>query len=93
MTKLKGKTYSLNSVKKILDKIDNITINEEYRSVKASVNESISENKLDINFNIEETETFYVERINILGNNITRESVIRSNLEIDEEILLMKFFK
>ena len=95
LTKLKGKTYSLNSVKKILDKIDNITINEEYRSVKASVNESISENKLDINFNIEETETFYVERINILGNNITRESVIRSNLEIDEgdpfnEILQVK---
>ncbi len=84
LTKLKGKTYSLNSVKKILDQIDNITINEEYRSVKATVNESISENKLDINFNIEETDTFYVERINILGNNITRESVIRSNLEIDE---------
>ena len=31
-----------------------------------------------------ESEKFYVERINIYGNNITHESVIRSKLEVDE---------
>ena len=41
-------------------------------------------NKLNINFNIEETEKFYVEKINIFGNNVTRETVIRNQLEIDE---------
>ena len=35
-------------------------------------------------FQIEETEKFLVERINILGNNITRENVIRNKLLIDE---------
>ena len=38
---LKGKHYSINSVNKILDKIDLITINEEYQSIKASVDENI----------------------------------------------------
>ena len=31
-----------------------------------------------------ESEKFYVEKINIFGNNITHESVIRSELEVDE---------
>ena len=81
---LKGKPYSLNSVEKILNNIDNITIQEEYKSVKATISENISKDKLDINFNIQETDKFFVERINIYGNNVTRESVIRNQLEIDE---------
>ncbi len=81
---LKGKPYSLNSVEEILSNIDNITIQEEYKSVKATIDENIIKDKLDINFNIEETEKFFVERINIYGNNVTRESVIRNQLEIDE---------
>ncbi len=84
LTSLKGKPYSLNSVEKILSKIDNITIQEEYKSVKATIDESISKDELDINFNIQETDKFFVERINIYGNNVTRESVIRNELEIDE---------
>ena len=35
-------------------------------------------------FIIDETEKFYVERINIYGNNITKENVIRNQFEIDE---------
>ncbi len=81
---LSGKPYSLNSVENILKRIDTITIQEEYKSIKATIDETIIDNKLDINFNINETEKFYVERINIYGNNITRESVIRNQLEIDE---------
>ena len=81
---LSGKPYSLNSVENILNRIDTITIKEEYKSVKATIEETIIDNKLDINFNINETEKFFVERINIYGNNITRESVIRNQLEIDE---------
>ncbi len=81
---LKGEPYSINTVNKILDKLDKITLNEEYKSINASVEEKIVENKLDLNFNIEETERLFVEKINIFGNNITRESVIRNNLEVDE---------
>ena len=82
--KTKGKPYSINVVEEILDEIDNITINEEYTSVKAYVEENIISNQINLNFTIKETEKYFVNRINIFGNNITRENVIRNQLEIDE---------
>ena len=81
---VKGEPYSISIVNKILEEIDKITLNEEYKSISASVSESIYDDKFDINFDVKETEKFFVERINIFGNNITRESVIRNQLEIDE---------
>ena len=81
---LKGEVYSLNLVNKILDKIDNITVLEEYQSISASVKEDIVSDKINLEFIIKETEKFYVERINIFGNNVTQESVIRNQFEIDE---------
>ncbi len=82
--KLKNEEYSVNRIEDIVEKIETITINEQYESIKASVNEQIVDNKININFKIEEIEKFFIERINILGNNITRESVIRNQIEIDE---------
>ena len=82
--KLKNEEYSVNKIEDIVEKIETITINEQYESIKASVNEQIVDNKININFKIEEIEKFFIERINILGNNITRESVIRNQIEIDE---------
>ena len=82
--KLKGKKYSINSVEKILDEIDKITIQDEFKTSKAFINESVEENKLNIDFIIEESERFFVEKINIFGNNVTRENVIRNQLELDE---------
>ena len=82
--KLKDEPYSINRIEDIVEKIETITINEQYESIKASLNEKIISNKINIDFKIEETEKFFVERINILGNNVTRESVIRNQIEIDE---------
>ena len=82
--KIKGTPYSINTVNKILEQIDKITLKEEYKSINANIDESIYQDKLDINFTIQESEKFFVEKINIFGNNITRESVIRNQLEIDE---------
>ncbi len=83
-SKLEDEPYSLNRVENILEKIEVITINEQYESIKASVNENIVSNKINITFKIEETEKMFIEKINIYGNNITRESVIRNQIEIDE---------
>ncbi len=82
--KLKGEPYSLNRVNDILEEIDKITIFEQYQSISANVLENIEDQKINLNFVIEETEQFFVERINIFGNNVTRENVIRNQLEIDE---------
>ena len=84
LNELNGEPYSLRSVEKILDEIDLITLNDEYKSVSASIEENLVDNKLDIIFKIEETEKFFVERINIFGNNVTRENVIRNQLTFDE---------
>ena len=92
---IKGEKYSINSIQKILDEIDKVSIYEQYESVKAVVEEKIDSNKINLNFKINQTEKFTVERINIFGNNITRENVIRNELELDEgdpynEILFTK---
>ncbi len=81
---LKGNPYSLNTVEKIIDKIDLISVNDQFESVKASVNEEIINDQINLNFLIEKTEIYFVDRINIFGNNVTRENVIRNQLEIDE---------
>ena len=84
LVKLKGEPYSISTINQILDRIDNISINEEFQSVKSEAQENFNLDKIDITFRIEESEKFIVDRINIYGNNITRESVIRNQLEIDE---------
>jgi outer membrane protein insertion porin family len=81
---LKGENYSLNSIDKILKEIDKIVLNEQFEFLKSTVKESIEDNLINLTFDIGESEKFYVGKINILGNNITREEVIRNNLLIDE---------
>ena len=81
---LKGKNYSLNSIDKILNEIDKIVLNKQYEFLKSSVKEKINNDLIDLTFNIEESEKFYVEKINIYGNNITQEQVLRNILLVDE---------
>ena len=81
---IKNEPYSLFSIEKIMEKIENITLNEEYRSISVLIDKKIFENKIDIDFNIEKTEDILVERINIFGNFVTRENVIRNRFFVDE---------
>ena len=93
--KIKGKPYSINAIDKIIDEIDLITSLEQYKFIKANVTETIDQNFLNLEFTIEENEKFYVDKINIYGNTITSENVIRNQLILDEgdpynEILINK---
>ena len=93
--KTKGKAYSINTIDKILNEIDLITTLEQYKFIKANVIESINQNSIDLEFIVEEGETFYVDKINIFGNNVTADNVFRNQLLLDEgdpfsEILLNK---
>ena len=81
---LKSEVYSINKIEQILDEIDEITLNEEFENISASVDEQIVDNKINLNFKIEKSERLIVEKINIYGNNITRENVIRNQFEVDE---------
>jgi len=82
--KLKGKPYSINSIKKITDQIDLLALTEQYESIDIDVNESIENDLLNIDFIVAESKKTNIKRINILGNNVTRENVIRNQFEIDE---------
>ena len=94
--KLKGESYSFNRIEKILKEIERVALLDQYQSITSSVNVNFTDgNKLNFNFNISEIQKQYVERINVLGNNITREDVLRHQFALDEgdtynEILLNK---
>jgi len=85
LDRLKNKNYSFFKISKIVDAIDKVSLSREYDFITAEIiEEKVSPNKLDITFAVSETEKLYVEKINIFGNNITEESVIRNQLEVDE---------
>jgi len=93
--KLKGKTYSLNKIKKILNEIDEIALTKEFEFISAKYKENIIDNNINLLINLEESKKFYIERINVFGNYITEENVIRNSLLVDEgdaynEILVNK---
>ena len=82
---LKNERYSLNKLNKVVKQIDQISISRLYDFLDASIEtEIIEDDKLDITFEVKESEKFYVKRINVIGNNITEERVIRDMLEVDE---------
>ncbi len=83
--KLKNKIYSLNSIKDILNEIDLIALQKEFVFINAKYDENIVDtNKININIYFDELEKSFVDRINILGNFITEEKVIRNSLIVDE---------
>ena len=83
--KLKNKTYSLDNISLILSEIDRIASMKLYDFITANVTETITqENKIDFNFEIIDSQKFYVEKINIIGNFQTIEEVVRNRLIVDE---------
>ena len=82
---LKGKPYSLNSIKKIIKEIDKTALQKEFVFINAEYHEKIIDaNKINIDIFFEQSEKYYVDRINIFGNFITEEKVIRNSLIVDE---------
>ena len=82
---LKNVKYSYSGIQSILDEIDIIALSRNYEFLDVVVSEDVVENnKINFVFNIKDDDKFYIEQINILGNNITNESFIRQKFVIDE---------
>ncbi len=79
-----GKYYSPFIIKKLLEDIDELIENNNLQFVEHNVEEVIEGKNISIKFNISEGDKILVERINILGNNVTNEAVVRSELLLDE---------
>lgn len=82
--KTTGDFYSPFRITKILDEIDDLIDRNNLQFVEHRVKEKIENDKISLEFEIFEGSKISVERINILGNNITNENVIRSELLLDE---------
>ena len=81
---LAGEYYSPFKIKKILDEIDNLIEENNLQFVEHQVLEEIKDDKISLVFNIFEGKKVIIEKINILGNNVTNENVIRGELLVDE---------
>ena len=79
-----GEYYSPFKVKKLLEGVDELIADNNLQFVEHNVEEIIEGDQIQIKFNIFESEKILVERINILGNNVTNEAVIRGELLLDE---------
>ncbi len=79
-----GEYYSPFKIKELLEEIDILIEKNSLQFVEHNVEEIIDDDSISIKFNIFEGEKILIERINITGNNITSESVIRGELIMDE---------
>ena len=84
LEELEGEKYSIYLINKILNEIDEIVIQDEYRAINSTVKESVDGNKINLDFNIVQGDIYTLEKINISGNNVTQENVIRNQLILDE---------
>ena len=86
LNKFSGKKYSLKVIEKMLDEIEKIATSKNYEFINARVNEKIiKDNILNIDINIlTDKNNYFVNKINIFGNDITQEEVIRNQFIIDE---------
>ena len=82
--KVIGSFYSPFKITKLLEEIDEIIANNNLQFVEHNVQEVVKGDSINIIFNINEGEKVLVERVNITGNSVTNESVIRGELLIDE---------
>jgi len=82
--KIIGSYYSPFKIKKLLEEIDELIEKNNLQFVEHNVEETIEGESISIKFNIFEGQKILVERVNILGNNVTNESVIRGELLLDE---------
>ena len=83
-SKLKGSIYSLDNINLILEQIDYVASLRLYDFIDINVNEKIIDDKINFTFDVVDSDKFYVEKINILGNYVTIEEVIRNKFIVDE---------
>ena len=84
LDKLKSTIYSYKAIEKILKEIETVALNEDYEFVDATIDEKITNDKIDVTINFIQSSKFYVKKINVFGNNITIEDVVRNQLFVDE---------
>ena len=84
LPKLKNKYYSPKKIIKILDKINKLSTKKDLQFINSKLVETVKNDKILVTIDVSEGEKYFVERINIIGNTVTEDNVIRGELEVDE---------
>ena len=79
-----GKYYSPFKIKKLLAELDTLILDADLQFVEHNVKEILEGDSIIIQINVYEGSKQLVEKINIKGNTVTNEAVIRSELLLDE---------
>ncbi len=82
--KVIGDYYSRKKLTKILEEIDKLSEQKELQFINHSVSETLDNDGVEVQINIYEGKKFTIERVNIIGNSVTNDSVIRGELVVDE---------
>ena len=82
--KIIGEYYSQIKLTSILEKIDKLSEQKELQFINHRVVETLDGDSVVVRIDIFEGEKFLIERINIVGNSITNDSVIRGEMIVDE---------
>ncbi len=83
-SKLVGEYYSQVKLNELLEKIDKLSEQKELQFVNHNILETLDGSGVEIKINIFEGKKFIIEKINIAGNTVTNDSVIRGELLVDE---------
>jgi outer membrane protein insertion porin family len=82
--KVIGQYYSEKKLTAVLEKIDKLSEQKELQFINHRLDETLETDGVAVVIDIFEGRKFTVERINIKGNNVTNDAVIRSEMLIDE---------
>ena len=84
-SELTGEYYSQRKLTKLLEKIDKLSEQKELQFINHGVDETLEDDgSVVVKVLIYEGQKFMIERINIVGNNVTNDDVIRSEMLVDE---------
>ncbi len=93
---LRNKRFSEKDLKILIEDINKFILENEFIFINANYETLVlDDNKIDVLIKFEDLKKEYVERINVVGNYITDEKVVRNSLIVDEgdpynEILFKK---
>ena len=84
LSKVVGDYYSQRKLTSILEKIDKLSQQKELQFINHRTIETLEGDSVAVLIDIYEGQKFIIERIDIVGNNVTNDSVIRSEMIVDE---------
>jgi len=79
-----GSHYSQTKLNSVLEKIDKLSSQKELQFINHRVVETLDGNSVEVKIVIFEGKKFIIEKINIAGNTVTNDDVIRGELLVDE---------